>query len=341
MAENNPHTAAEPVSESRLTGVLRLAAFFVLLAAVITCTHWAITHGLRNTHTSQFGTLNRVMDGQVNADIVISGSSRALVHYDPRVIEKTTGRSAFNIGLNGSQTDMQVALFKAYLRHNRKPKLLVHNLDTFSFVTSKQIYDPAQFMPYLYEDELYRPILKVHPDAWKWKYLPLYGYVALDLQLSWVDGLKAFVGIQPQENQFQGFEPRHLQWTGDFSAYKAANPDGVSFPIEPEGVRDLEDLLATCQREGIHVLLAYSPVYHEMRELERNRDEVFARFHALAARYGAEVIDYGGSDIAQHQQYFYNSQHLNAEGAELFSTLVARDIQQALRPAVAAANAAH
>jgi hypothetical protein len=331
--------ATTPSTEPRLRGLARLGAFFLLLAALLLFTHWAITHGLRSTHTSQFGTLNRVMDGEVNADIVITGSSRAVVHYDPRIIEKSTGLTAFNIGLNGSQTDMQVAFFKAYLKHNRKPKLVVHNLDTFTFVTSKEIYDPAQYMPYLYEDELYRPILKIHPDAWKWKYLPLYGYVALDLQLSWVDGLKAFVGIQPKENQFLGFEPRYLEWTGDFGAFKAANPGGVSFPIEPEGVKDLEDLLATCQREGIRVLLAYSPVYHEMRELERNRDEVFARFHALAARHGAEVIDYGASDIALHQQYFYNSQHLNAQGAELFSGLVAHDIAEALRPTVAAANA--
>src|ERR1044072_6117171 len=101
--------------EPRLRGVARLAAFFALLAALILGSHWAISHGLCSTRTSQVGTLNRVMDGQVNADIVITGSSRALVHYDPRVIEKVTGLTAFNIGLNGSQTDMQVACLHAYL----------------------------------------------------------------------------------------------------------------------------------------------------------------------------------------------------------------------------------
>jgi hypothetical protein len=231
---------------------------------------------------------------------------------------------------------MQVAFFKAYLRHNRKPKLVVHNLDTFTFVTTKEFYEPAQYLPYLYEDELYRPIRRIQPDAWKWKYLPLYGYVALDLQLSWLDGLKAFVGFQPREDRFQGFEPRHLEWTHDFTAFKGANPDGVRFPIEAQGVRDLEDLLATCQREHIRVMLTYSPVYFEMRALERNHDEVFSRFRELAARYGAEVIDYGNDDIAQHQENFYNSQHLNARGAELFSAVVAADIARTVGPTVAA-----
>jgi hypothetical protein len=326
--------------EPRLKALLRLVAFFALLAAFIVATHLAITFGLRHTRTSQFGTLNRVMKGEVNADVVITGSSRAVVHYDPRIIEKATGLTAFNLGRNGSQTDMQVAFFKAYLKHNRKPALVVHNLDTFTFVTTKEIYDPAQYLPYISESALYDPIRKIQPDAWKWKYLPLYGYVALDLQLSWVGGLKALAGIQPKEDQFRGFEPRYLEWTHDFEGFKAANPQGVSFPIEPEGIAALEDLLATCQREGIRVLLVYSPVYYEMREMERNRTAVFAHFRQLAARYGAKVIDYGDSDIARHQEYFYNSQHLNAQGAELFSAEVAADVEREMSAVAANTPAA-
>ena len=112
--------SSEPRAESGGVALARLAAFFALLALLVFATHAAITHGLRSTRTSQFGTLNRVMDGEVNADIVITGSSRAVVHYDPRVIEKATGLTAFNLGRNGSQTDMQVAFFKAYLKHKLK-----------------------------------------------------------------------------------------------------------------------------------------------------------------------------------------------------------------------------
>ena len=60
----------------------------------------------------------------------------------------------------------------------------------------------------------------------------------------------------------------------------------------------------------------------------------------IAARVQEGGKQVGAADIARHQQYFYNSQHLNAQGAELFSTLVAHDIAEAMRPTVAAANAA-
>jgi hypothetical protein len=42
---------------------------------------------------------NRIVDGTINAEIVISGLSRALTHYDPRTIEERTRLTAFNIGL--------------------------------------------------------------------------------------------------------------------------------------------------------------------------------------------------------------------------------------------------
>ena len=70
--------------------------------------------GLRRIDTAAFGVFNRIVNGEINAEILVTGSSRALTHFDPRVISGSTGLSAFNIGINGSQTDMQVAVFKTY-----------------------------------------------------------------------------------------------------------------------------------------------------------------------------------------------------------------------------------
>ena len=114
-----------------------------------------VRFGMHQIETSGFGVSNRIMSGQVNAEILISGSSRALTHYESKVIEEMTKCSTFNIGRNGSQTDMQLAFLKTYLKNNSKPKLIIHNLDLYSFQTSKEIYDPAQYMPYLDQTPIY------------------------------------------------------------------------------------------------------------------------------------------------------------------------------------------
>src|SRR5262249_43897425 len=90
-----------PAAEA-LRGVGKLACFACLVLLLAIVFNALITSGLRRINTSSFGVWNRIVDGTINAEIVISGSSRALTHYDPRIIEERTGLRAFNIGLNGS-----------------------------------------------------------------------------------------------------------------------------------------------------------------------------------------------------------------------------------------------
>ncbi len=272
--------------------------------------------------------MNRIVTGQVNAEIVICGSSRALTHYDPRIIEQATGRSTFNIGLNGSQTDMQLARLQAYLQHNQRPKLVIQNLDPFSLVTSHEIYDPAQYLPYLNEESIYAGVRRVYPGAWKWKYLPLYGYAVEDMRFTWVLGLEALAGIQPKEDHFQGFLPRNTRWTEDFERFRGKNPDGVRVGIEPQGVRDLAEVGEICRRSGIPLIFVYSPEYDQMQVLERNRKEIFATFREICDQFAIPLWDYSDSPISRNRANFYNSQHLNADGAAMFSRDFAHRLQK-------------
>jgi hypothetical protein len=278
-----------------------------------------INSGLRHVKTSQFGVSNKIVQGKINAEILISGSSRALSHYDPAIIGRATGCPTFNIGLNGSQTDMQLARLKAYLNHNQQPKLLIQNLDLYTFVTSHEIYDAAQYVPYLAEEPIYSGVRRVYPDVWKWRYLPLYGYAVKDMRFNWLIGLKALTGTQPEEDHVNGYRPRNVGWTGDFENFRASNPQGIVVKTEAQGERDFEELLKLCAEHHIPVLVVYSPEYYEVQTMERNRKEILEKANALAARFGFSLWDYSESPICRDRSNFYNSQHLNKRGASLFS----------------------
>jgi hypothetical protein len=315
-----------PAAEA-LRGVGKLACFACLVLLLAILFNALITSGLRRINTSSFGVWNRIVDGTINAEIVISGSSRALTHYDPRTIEERTGLTAFNIGLNGSQTDMQLARLKTYLRHNKKPSLLIHNLDLFSFQTTHGgAYDPGQYVPYLQEPPIYAALARIDPDVWKARFLPLYGYAAEDLRFNWILGAMGFLGWNPPEDHFLGFRPRSSAWTEDFVRFKAMNPDGVRFEIEAEGVKQMEELLRLCKGQGIKVVLIYSPEYREMQTFTRNRAQIFERFGELTYRFGVPVWDYSSSPISARRENFYNSQHLNAKGAMTFSKDLAENL---------------
>lgn len=269
--------------------------------------------------TGLYGVSNRLFAGDINADIVITGSSRAASHYDPRIIQQVTGHSAFNIGRNGSQTDMQLAVLKAYLNHNAKPQVVIHNLDAYTFQTTREVYDPAQYVPYLNDPEIFSTLQQINPNIWKSRYLPLYGYVVEDMRFAWMLGVSGFFGVHPREDHFLGFDPRWTKWTDEFNRFKAQNPQGVDWQIETAGLQLLENLADVCQAKGISLMLVYSPEYSEMQRLTRNRSKVFEHFHELASRRGITFWDFSNWHYAANTELFTNSQHLNAQGATVFS----------------------
>ncbi len=116
QAAAEERTRVQSAGDGRRRPAVRIVAFFAVLIAVLFGTDALVNTGLRTIDTSAFGVFNRIARGGIDADIVVSGSSRALNHFDPRIIERRTGRTAMNIGMNGSQTDMQVAVFRTVPR---------------------------------------------------------------------------------------------------------------------------------------------------------------------------------------------------------------------------------
>jgi hypothetical protein len=110
----------------------------------------------------------------------------------------------------------------------------------------------------------------------------------------------------------------------EWPVFNRSRVAGFQRSLTANGVRIPEEMLALCYRDGIRVLLVYSPVYYEMQALERNRDDIFALFKEVAVRHRATLWDYSRSPISYRKDYFYNSQHLNADGAAAFSAELAR-----------------
>lgn len=304
--------------------LVRLALFALFSALVAALVHTAIRHGLRRVDTGGFGATNRVVQGRAAADLIITGSSRALVHYDPRILSATTGLSALNLGRNGSHTGLQLAVLRTHLRHNPAPRLIIHNLDLHSLATPAEIHDPGQYLPYLDEPAIYAEIRAVHPSAWAWRHVPLYGHAVADPRLHWMEGLARLTGIERTETLIAGFEPRPWSWTGEFDRFAAKASAGYPVARDDRGRDQLTALLQLCRDCGIDVILVLSPEYAAVRPLQLNRTAILAEMSALAAAARVPLWDFSDSPLCSDRAFFYNSQHLNATGAEAFSRELAR-----------------
>lgn len=314
----------------------KLFAFAILTLGFAVGLQAFLSYRLRRVQTSDLAAFNQAMQGRVNAEIVITGSSRAIRHYDPRVISRLTGLSAFNLGRNASLIDLQLAVLREYLAHNRTPRVLIHNLDIHSFKTTHrgEIFEPGQYVPYLDRSLLYNALQSIDPEVWKWKYIPLYGYAVADTQFTWTMGFPKPFRLPSGEQCFAGYCPIDKHWSDDFAKFKRRHPEGVTIEIDPAAVADLEELIEVSRKAGIQVVLVYSPQYTKMIGLTRNRERIFALFHAIAARHNVPLLDYSYSPISEERNWFFNSQHLNSDGASVFSEdLVRRLVSRGVVPA--------
>ena len=56
----------------------------ILFSALI---DYSITTGLRKTEKREYKDWNKLLNGEINSDLLIQGSSRAWVHVSPKIID--------------------------------------------------------------------------------------------------------------------------------------------------------------------------------------------------------------------------------------------------------------
>lgn len=73
--------------------------------------------------------LEWILEGKMNKDILIFGSSRAQHNLYSDLIQDSLKQATFNLGYRGCNIDFQVFLLKTVLKHNKKPKIIILTVD--------------------------------------------------------------------------------------------------------------------------------------------------------------------------------------------------------------------
>jgi len=288
--------------------------------------NFMVDAGLKKSRHRLYSEWNDIYSGKTDASLLIMGSSRAWVHYSPVVLDDILKTKSYNIGMNGWGFSMQYARLKILLRHNPKPKYIIQNLETSLLQRRENLYEYQQFLPYLND-----PIIRSASKGYKGEfsltqyYLPLFKYNG-NWDLAGI-GLLNYFGFQTnQTSKYKGYEGQELEWDGSYDKFKLAYPNGLIEKIDADAERDFEEYLNYCKENGIKVFLVYSPEYFEVQDFTINRKDVMAMFQSYAKKYDIPLLDYSNHPICFDKSYFYNSQHLNKKGSELFSKILAQDL---------------
>ena len=284
---------------------------------------WCVSSGLRKTERGHFYTMNALMNQRMDADIVILGNSRAAGSYNPVVLDTILHVDSRNLGVSGQPFGISWLRWQLYRRKNTPPKLLIINIDYDELRIITNGFEREQYYPYM-SDTLVKPYLDLYGFSWADKHVPMFRYRG-DYKLMGI-GLAEFLGIRhdTKGNYLKGFSNSNENWNGKKLEAKLKFGD-VKGSSDPQAAMLLERLLVQSREDGFEVLFVYAPLYER---LKKHLDEVnvLQVYQNLADQYDVRTLDFSQMSLCSDTCFFRDANHLNADGARLFTESLAQAI---------------
>jgi hypothetical protein len=310
-----------------MSGFLKQVLLFSLMVtAVLSLLAYTVDKGLQKSDFNNFSEWNDIHQGNINADLIIAGSSRAWVHVSPFILDTALHLNSYNLGFDSYNFKGQQMRYKFYEKFNRQPKFILHCLDIDMLTAKKQLFMTEQFAPYLNDSiihhgtksfEGYSTLDYANPFT---KYQYRTQHIAV--------GLLEFFNIRHFKTQkYKGYEGMQLPWDGRFERAKKEFPTGWRVLLNQEQITLFDTYLSECKKNGIQVILIYPPEYFEGQQLIKNRKAIINVYQQFAKKHEIPFMDYSADELSYSKDYFYNSQHLNRTGAELFTAKLAKDLE--------------
>ncbi len=301
--------------------LINFGFFFAVLFATAWCLDKVMTDNLQHSNARVFNTYNVIYNDNLKCDVVIMGSSRGQVQYDPAILDSIIGLNCYNISVDGRCIDAQVTMYGFYCHHALKPKYVIQNIEWGTVLMSNG-YEREQYLPYLNTDDMYEQTYKSEGFTWVDRWLPLIRYAGYH------EVIKEGLGFKNNLNRpvmYKGFIPRDEIWDG--SVFRQI--DTLQFTYNPEAVEIFDSYLMRCQEEGVRVVLVYAPIYIGVtQKIGFGVQEMFDFYQSFADRYEMPILDYTYDSLCYDTNFFYNATHLNKTGAEIFTSKLAMDLRK-------------
>lgn len=304
--------------------LLKSLAFDLLIFILAVGLDWLICRGLLNMSDYRFQDYHAMLEGGKDYDVLIMGNSRAKSHYDTHIIDSIGHKNSFNIGIGGYPINIQLTKYKLYAEHNRKPDLIILNMDYMTVQVYKDIrnqHESEQFFPLVYDREM-------REELRKWGYgfpelnVPLYRFFGYQQVIK--NGLLEALHLKHYSSRpsYKGFLPEKGRWNG--SELARMKPEIIV--LDDEGKALLEEFLARCRADSVQVVLVNSPLYAGAQRKLIGYDNARAYFEQIADKYDYIYLDYTDTPVCQDTSSFCVSVHLNACAARQFSETLVEDL---------------
>ena len=260
---------------------------------------------------------------RTSEDLLIFGSSRAIHHYDPFLLEDSLNLSCYNCGKDGNGIILLYGWYKMIQERYAPACILYEVTPSFDLLES----DNMTYLPNL------RYYYGQHPtvDSIFWAVAPnerykmpfnSYRFNSQFIQL-------VMDNIKPLRQDAKGYRP--LQGEMQYEPIQK-DKETQSYAYDSLKLYYLERLVQDCKTSGTQLIFTASPLY------KSTDARVFTPIEDLCARYKIPFINhYADPVFNEEKSYFKDSGHLNQRGAEAYT----KSIIQEVRPLMPTGDTCH
>ena len=291
--------------------VITLTVFLIFFFLIDKLFYWKI----QSLPDSDFDKrLEWILQGKMNKDILLFGSSRAQHNLYSDAIQDSLSMSTFNLGYRGCNINFQLFLLKSVLKHNKKPKILFLTVDDdkefFQEKTLQFRYD--KLYPLVKHQEITNELISQH-----------------DISPFAVGLYSARIGWQQFSKPKSPTKFEKWTKTGtvllDFSAadfdkkMKPARKYDANLEL-PERLQAFKEFQEICNKENIKLYILLPPNFIVQSNGFVNR------INGLISNKKTEFW-FNYPSMFKDSQYFYDPSHLNKKGTILYTNQIIQKIK--------------
>lgn len=279
---------------------------------------------LKNTEKGDWGRNNYIFN-EVNHDIIILGSSRAIHHYDPKVFTDTLGMSCYNCGEDGMGILLMYPRYRA-IEARKTPQIVVYEvLPEYDLFKEEDNLKYLKFLRPYTNSPVIDSLVNILSKTEKYKLLSggyRFNSVFVDIlaqRFSKVSETAKDYTYMPSEQKMGYISQDRLNNLSQINSVHEYINDAVKLEF-------LEDLIVRCTKSKTKLFVTVSPKFYSTSDLE------FLSIKNLCVKYGVPFINhYCDKDYNMNSNLFADIYHLNRNGADMFSKQLASEIKRLKR----------
>ncbi len=288
-------------------------SIFIAIVAVVDISLGKTFYWLQSTKAKGRTQTEYYICNELNADILVMGSSRATHHYVAQMISDSLGKTCFNGGQDGNGIVLQYGRWKMISKHHL-PKVIIYDIEpNFDLLVDDNSRYIDRLKPYSVDKDVNKFVAELFPME-RFKMLSgMYRYNYKFFEI-------ASDCMRPSDT-YNGYIPNYKQITNEMVKRGRSKNKIEINPVDPVKIECLGRFLTEAKQKGVQVILISSPYWKGHDDFDLNAVK------RLAANMNVPYIDYADSELRENPDWFADSMHLNNKGAIVFTADVINRIK--------------